>query len=114
MEGHELVLVHFFRTFHPDAYEILQNNPELVLRELRELHQEKFKPDSKAAIQNYLRHSMENYLHQDLLDEKNEITALEFREIRAHAWQAEKIKALQDDFVQVFINEKKEITHYFL
>lgn len=101
---HKLLLVHLFRAFYPDAYEVLLENRRAALVALRELenNQEPEKPD---AMQLYLRRILANPLYQlplESLEKATDLTDDQYREVRAGVWQASAFQAFQEEFIRVF------------
>lgn len=107
-EERRLFLAQLFRVFHPDAYELLLQNPEDTHLQLSEL----FKAgavDFSNELQSYLHHVTENPIRRsperrtvDGNDAHQPMDFERFRKVRAGAWQGEALHQFQTRFLQEF------------
>lgn len=103
---HRLILVHLFRTFYPDAYEVLLENRKEALPALSNLVKNMgFMPEQGDAMQLYLRRLMANPLYHialQNLEKSQDLDDEQFREVRAGVWQASAFRTFQEAFIKEF------------
>jgi len=120
-EGNEWLLVHLFRVFYPDIYELLQQNPADTLLKIEKLMGGEIDyADQQLAYIHYILENPIKLSPQSLEDVNNSNNKAEkmdesrFRKIRANAWQAETLHAFQGAFLDAFIEDPENLKNYLI
>ena len=113
------LLVHLFRVFYPDVYELLQQNPSDTFLKIEKIAGGEIDyADQQLA---YIYYILENpiKLSPQSKDDINNDKAVQmdesrFRQIRANAWQAETLHAFQNAFVDAFTEAQESLNDYLI
>lgn len=112
IDWHQLLLVHLFRTFYPDAYEVLREDIDSALTALQNLVRNEMHAERGKAMELYLRRILANPLYHPALQRVEEAATMadfdddEYREVRANVPQATAFGIFQSGFVKVFASDE--------
>jgi len=112
VDDEQSVMMFLFRFYHPDAYELLLQNPQDITHIQHVLNGSEIDPND--GMQRYL-----NFLLENSIKRSNCVTTpeasdniapqmdeQEFHKVRANAWQADCLDAFHKSFVEAFPNEQ--------
>ncbi len=112
------LLVHLFRVFYPDVYELLQQNPNDTLLKIEKIVGGEIDySDQQLAYIYYILENPIKLSPQSKEEDNNKIQQMDesrFRQIRANAWQAETLHAFQNAFVDAFSNDVESLNNYLI
>lgn len=109
------ILVHLFRVFYPDVYELLLQNPEDIYQVIKKIMGQEI--DLSNQLEAYIYYILENPIkHSPAQDSHNgkQMKEERFRKIRANAWQAETQHEFLKAFIDAFHNKTASLNDYLI
>jgi hypothetical protein len=120
-EDEKWLLVHLFRVFYPDVYELLQKNPTDTFLKIKKISGGEIDyADQQLAYIYYILENPIKFSPQSQEDTNNVNSKAEqmdesrFRQIRANAWQAETLHAFQNAFIDAFTDNPESLKDYLI